>query len=370
MLGTGLALWNIRNPAYRVLLSAVLAAPAGAALVQVGITRVLVMVMPAAILTALGASAVMEWLRVRKVFSRVGLSLAVFALLAGANLYMLWDALAKGPVWFTDYGLTGMQYGAQQVFGAITDELAAHPAEHIVLSPTWANGTDVLARFFFRDPLPFELASPDGAFQQVQPLDNTLFVMTPEEFQRIPPTRFASVTVEKTLLYPDEQPGFYFVRLKYVENITQVIAQEEAVRHKPLSAWVTLGGQAMRVTYPRLDIGQIEDIFKDGSGGLVRTAAINPMRLELDFPTPWDIRGIMVRVGGMAMDMTVQAWMEGQAAPLSLSKHLPEAAELREVSFDFPAAGKIQRLVVEIKNTNDPPEGHVHLWQLQLKTLP
>lgn len=370
MLGVGLALWNIRNPAYRVLLSAVLAAPVGAALVQVGITRVLVMVMPMAILTALGASAGMEWLHDHKAIPRAALSLVVFALLAGANLSMVWDALADGLVWFTNYGLTGMQYGAQQVFGAIADELAVHPTEHIVLSPTWANGTDVLARFFFHDPLPFELASPDGAFQQIQPLENTLFVMTPEEFRRIPPTRFSSVVVKKRLLYPDGQPGFYFVHLKYVDNVAQVIAQEEAERHQPLLATVTLDGQAVRMTYPRLDIGQIEDIFNGGSGGLIRTAAINPMRLEFDFPTPRDIRGIMVRVGGMAMDITVQAWTEVQATPLRLSKHLPDATEMREVSFDIPSVGRIQRLALEIKNTNDPPEGHVHLWQLQFKTLP
>lgn len=369
-LGSGglvLALRNFRNPAYRTLLMAVLAAPAGAAMVQVGITRVLAMVAPMAVLTALGAQVALEWLHAHKAISRAALSLSVFGVLAVTNGYMLADALAHAPLWFHNYGLTGMQYGAQQVFGAVKDELKAHPGEHIVVSPTWANGTDVLARFFFADPLPFDLGSPDGAFQQVQPLENTLFVMVPDEFARIPPTRFAEVRVEKTLLYPDGQPGFYFVRLKYVDEIQQVIAREEAQRRQPVSETLVIDGQPARVTYPHLDIGQIQDIFSGSPDALIRSAAINPMRLAFDFSPPRVIRGIMLRVGGMAMDITVQAQAKGQAAPFKLSRSLPEAVELRDISFDFPAPVTLERLTVEIKNTNDPPDGHVHLWQLKLR---
>ncbi|HEX9018593.1 MAG TPA: glycosyltransferase family 39 protein, partial [Anaerolineaceae bacterium] len=70
LLGLGMSLRHFREPAYRALLAAVLAAPAGAALVQVGITRILVMVIPMAVLTALGASAALEWLLARVSLSR------------------------------------------------------------------------------------------------------------------------------------------------------------------------------------------------------------------------------------------------------------------------------------------------------------
>ncbi|TLN05736.1 hypothetical protein FDZ74_13360, partial [bacterium] len=56
-LGLGLTLWRIRRPEYRALLIALLAAPAGAALVGIGITRALFMGIPAAVITALGLSA-------------------------------------------------------------------------------------------------------------------------------------------------------------------------------------------------------------------------------------------------------------------------------------------------------------------------
>ncbi|HEX9018233.1 MAG TPA: hypothetical protein VF806_03555, partial [Anaerolineaceae bacterium] len=367
LLGLGMALRHFREPAYRVLLAAVLAAPAGAALVQVGITRILVMVIPMAILTALGVSAALEWLCARVYLPRTALSLAVFGLLAGVNLYMVWDALSNGPLWYTNYGLTGMQYGARQVFNAIADYHKAYPDRRILLSPTWTNGTDVLARFFFPDPLPFELASPDGAFQQVQPIDNTVFIMVPDEFARIPRTRFAEIRVEQTLLYPNGQPGFYFVQLKYVPNIAQVIAAEEARRHQPLTDTLVLGGQPVRVSYPQLDIGQIQDIFSRDPAALIRSAAINPMQLTFDFSTPRHIRGIMMRVGGMAMDITVQVGMAGKSVPLLQEKHLSEVTEMREVTFDFPSTLAANRLVVVIENTNEPPEGNVHLWHVEFK---
>ena len=41
---------------------------------------------------------------------------ALFVVLSGASLWMLRDALTKGPLWFGDYGLYGMQYGAKQLF--------------------------------------------------------------------------------------------------------------------------------------------------------------------------------------------------------------------------------------------------------------
>ena len=365
--GVVLALRNFRDPAYRTLLIAVLAAPAGAAIVQLGITRVLVMAAPMAVLTALGTQAALDWLREHTKIPRAILSLAVFGVLAITNLYMVWDSLAHAPLWFTNYGLTGMQYGAQQVFGAVQDELAAHPGEHIVVSPTWANGTDVLARFFFSDPLPFELGSPDGAFQQVQDLENTLFVMVPDEFARIPRTRFAEVRVEKILRYPDGQPGFYFVHLKYVDDIRQVIAREEAQRQQPLSGTLILEGQPVRVSYPQLDIGQIQDIFGSSPDALIRSAAINPMLLAFDFPSPRAIRGIMLRVGGMAMDISIQVQVKGQAAPLMFYRSLPEAVELRNISFTFPSVATVERMTVEIKNIHDPPQGHVHLWQLKFE---
>jgi hypothetical protein len=367
-LGIGLAVRRFRNPAYRTLLIAILAAPTGAALVRLGITRILVMVIPLAILTAIGTGYLIDWALRRWKISATLISLAVFAILAGTNLYMLRDALVNGPLWYSDYGLTGQQYGAQQVFGEIARYLKEKPGTHIVLSPSWANGTDVVARFFFNDPLPFELGSITGYFDEVRPLDDkTLFIMIPEEFVKIPSSRFTDVRVEKVINYPNGQPGFYFVRLKYVPNIQSVIASEEDARRQPRNSQVSINGQLVDVTFTPLDMGQIADLFDGKTDTLVRTSAINPMQLTFHFPAPLSIQSVILHVGGAATTAHLQVWPVGQETPVKMDLSVTEAPLPRDIQFNFPSQVTAARLSLDIQNTNDPPDGHVHVWEVTFK---
>jgi hypothetical protein len=292
----------------------------------------------------------------------------VFALLAGINLYMLRDALVNGPFWNHDYGLTGQQYGAQQVFGEIARYLQQQPDTHIILSPSWANGTDVIARFFFNDPLPFELGSIVGYFDEVRPLDDkTLFIMIPEEINRIPATRFTDIRVEKTIPYPDGRPGFYFVRLKYVPNIEKVIAREETQRRKLKNTVVTIGGQEVNLGYTALDMGEPKDLFDGDPNTITRSWAINPLKLHFDFPAPRSLKTVVFRIGGAATTIHLRAWPVGQEAPLDVTIDLPEEPRPRDAQYDFPSPVDVTRLWIDIANTNDPPEGHVHVWEVTLK---
>lgn len=365
LLGVALALWRVRSPSYRALLVAVLAAPTGAALVRLGITRVLVMVVPMAILTALGAQYLLDWARQR--WKNLGALLppVVFLLLAGGSLFMLRDALANGPLWYRDYGLTGLQYGARQVFAEIRDYLDERPGTHVILSPSWSNGTDVVARFFFEDPLPFELGSVTGFFDEIKPLDDkTLFIMIPEEFADIPPSRFTSVTVEKTLPYPDGRPGFYFVRLQYVPDIESVMAAEEAQRRLPKKQRIVIGDREVDVSYTLLDMGEIGTLFDGDRDSLARTWAINPMQLAFDFPKPYPMKGVLVRVGGAATTFRLKVWHTGRVDAVEINQAVPEDPRPRDVRLDFPAQWNVIRLEMEIMNTNDPPDGHVHVWEV------
>src|SRR5207248_3237163 len=108
------------------------------------------------LLAGFGLNAIMEWAsgRLNKWRSAsslpVGLvSVVTFGVLAWASLGMLNAALTHGPLWYRDYGLYGMQYGAEQLFAqAIPAELAADPNVKIMVSSTWANGTDEFSTFF------------------------------------------------------------------------------------------------------------------------------------------------------------------------------------------------------------------------------
>lgn len=368
LLGIGLAFRFIGRPAYRTMLIAVLAAPAGAAMVRLGVTRALTMVIPMAILTALAISALLEWVHRRWNLSSRLLSVGVFLVLSAVNIFMLRDSLVNGPFWYRDYGLTGMQYGARQVFGEIAHYLEASPNTHIVLSPSWANGTDVIARFFFPDPLPFELGSAEGYYGAARPqASDQVFIMIPEEFQSLPENLFSSVAVEKVVTYPNGQPGFYFVRLEYSPDIEEIIADELARRRQLGGLLVPINGEKVMLSFTQLDMGEITHLFDGDSHTLVRTFAVNPMQLIFDFPSPRQLESLTLRIGGSATRLTIRAWSDGLPEPVELVRNFAEAPMPRDIQFDLPGSQAITRLGIEVLNANDPSDGHVHLWEVTFR---
>lgn len=365
LLGLALAIYYFRRPAYRVLLAAVLAAPSGAALVDLGITRALVMVIPMAVLTALGASALLEWLHRRKGVSRTLMATTVFLILAGGNLYLLGDALANGPHWHQHYGLSGMQWGAQQLFGEVKTHLRENPETRMIVSPSWANGADVIARFFFDDPLPFEMGNANRFYTSLQPLDqNTLFVLTHEEYEAIPSEKFAEIKVEKTLPYPDGRPGFYFVRLRYADNIEEILAAEKRARAQLQTERLIVDGEPVVVGYTQLDMGEIARVFDGDPGTLVRTFAINPLQITLDFAQPRAMSSICFHIGGAPAAIHLKIWQAGSDSPVAFSQQFVETPQPRDAVLNFDSTMQVNRITAEIYNSADPPDGHVHLWEI------
>ncbi len=83
--GLVITIKNFKSSAHRVLLIAVLAAPSGAALVGLGITRSMTIVIPHVLFCAIALSAGLDWLSTRKL-SRLALNLSVFAMLVCLQL--------------------------------------------------------------------------------------------------------------------------------------------------------------------------------------------------------------------------------------------------------------------------------------------
>ncbi len=315
--GLILSVVRLRQPAYRAVLIALAAAPTGSALVQINITRSLVMLIPLTLLSCLGIGWCWEQagrlIHRRKpqetVFAarRSTLGAGIFLVLAGLNVYMLADALQNGPLWYQDYTLTGMQYGARQMFGAVREYAESHPDRRLFVSPVWANGTDTVKRFFVPDDLPVELGSVTGYINQHLPLDdNLVFVLIPEEFQQVISSgKFKTAQVEQILNYPNGQPGFYFVRLSYVENIDQILEAEREQRRKLLETDLIVDGQVVHVAYSALDIGQIESAFDRNEATLLRTLEANPMVIQLDFTDPRPLSGMKFYIGGTNAQLTV-----------------------------------------------------------------
>jgi hypothetical protein len=382
-----LAFRRIRQPEYRLLLIALLAVPLGGAVVMVGITRVLALVIPAAFLTALGIAWTLTWLEdpaaclkgwgVRCIPSwlerwklpQALLSLGLFVVLAAANVAMLTDALRNGPLWYRDYGMGGMQYGAKQGFTAAQDYLDEHPQAQIIFSPTWANGTDVLARFFLGDPLPIQVGSIQGHLIRRMPLDkNTLFVVTPEEYQSILESeKLTGVQVEQILPFPDGNPGFYFIHLRYVDNIDEIFASEQEQRRVLQSDVVEINGDAVPVRYSALDMGDIRLAFDGDDFTLLRSFEANPLVIELDFPQPRRMSGFAIITGSAAVEIHAAVTQSTGETPLDFSIQHLGSIEQPQASLDFGKSLLVDQLRIEVQDANQQEPAHVHVWEIEFE---
>lgn len=371
--GLGLAFARIRKPEYRVILAAMLAAPAGAALVGSGITRLLFMVIPAALLGGIGFSTTLEWLieRLRQSSLRErlfpGISLIVFIAMSAAGGFMLRDALVNGPTWYDDYGLGGMQYGGDSLFSTVRTYLDENPNARILLSPSWANGTDVIARFFFDDPLPFTLGSVVGHLGEYVPIEpDEVFILLPEELDQVRASgKFKTIEIEDTVNYPNGQPGFYFTRLAYVDDAEAVFEQELSRRHQlKEETLILLDGTEAAVAYSVLDIGVIKLAFDGNPNSLIRTFEANPFKINLTFSEARPLDGLQLRVGGVATRVTALVYMAGESLPRSYSAEGGESPAPRELFLDFYETRMIEAVQIEILNARDSEPAHVHLWEI------
>lgn len=407
LIGLAVTLWNFHSSAYRALLIALLAAPTGSALVQIGITRALVFVVPITLLTAIGLVKALEFLidpigQLRAVrppgflawFGQAGIKLAeqpmfagplngwrephpvsartvgvvMFVILVGANFFMLGDALLKGPTWFQQYDMGGMQYGAIPLFREVKQYIQEHPDLHLMVSPDWANGTDVVARFFFSNPLPFDMGSYKGYENSYNPdLKNRAFVLIPAEWDEASTSnKFTNIQVDKILNYPNGQPGFYFVRMQYAANVEQIMQSEVEARKQLQEAYITLDGAPVKVKYSTLDMGLIDNLFDGSKQTLVRTMEANPFVLEMDFSNPRPISGIAATVGAMQAEIIVRATTpDGQVKEYQTVFNSTPENQTTEI--DFEQSWSVQTLNIDVRNMNTGEPANVHVYEIQLK---
>jgi hypothetical protein len=342
-----------------------LVAPVGAALVQIGITRTLVFIIPATILITLGINQILVWLGNYR-FPHKTMAIGLFAILTTFNIIMLRDVLTNAPTWYKDYGLGGLQYGAQELFPKIQDHLEVDPELDIILSPTWANGTDIVARFFLSDPLPIQIGSIDGhLFQQLPLDDNMLFVMTSEEFQKAQESdKFTDIQVTDTLAYPDGDPGFYFVKLNYVEEIASVLAKEQEERRVLRSAVIDLDGEAVQVKHSLLDIGEAAHMFDGDEHTLGRTMEANPAIVELNFSESRPISGVSVIIGSTEAEIRASLFPTVGSQSIEYAEIFQGTVSQPEAVFDFGKTVMVQSIRLEVSDLRQGEPANVHIWEI------
>jgi hypothetical protein len=370
LIGLAICLRRFRSSPHRAVLLAALATPVGAALVDVGIARVLAFIIPANILAGLGLEWVLERLQRRAPYKL--LAAGTFVVLAWGSFALLRTALVAGPLWFSDYGLYGMQYGARQLFEeAIPEYLRQDPDVEFLVSSTWANGADNFIQFFFT-PEERKRVRMDGINNYLfkrRPLDqNDIFVMTQSEYdQAIASPKFQQVEVERVIPYPDGTPGFYFTRLEYVDNVDQIFASEQEARRQLVEAEVEIDGQKARLLHSQTDMGLPAQMFDGDRYTLLRGLDANPFILDFYFSSPRTVSSLRAEFGMVDLALTVQLYTQPDAEPAIYRQTFNKPAG--EAGIEMPldqTSQSFTRLRLEILNIFSGETANIHIRELDL----
>lgn len=382
--GLILSLWRWRASAFRTVLFAALAAPAGAALAEIGITRALVFVVPASLLTALGLDVILttaESLSKRLESRRLPalvlgnlVSLLAFASLVVINVAMLADSLRNGPTWYTDYGLYGMQYGAKQIYQqTVVPALKADSQARFYITPSWANGAEHFVNFFvpreFQSRVAlgqiYDFINPDRPFT-----DNDYFVATWLEFEKIRnDPKFTQVTVRSTIPYPNGETGFYIFNARLVENIRQVLAEEDLARRTPVEQTIEWMGQSVRVRHSQLSGGRLEDLIDGDPETLARGERANPIFYEFFFSQPLAASELVLTTGSMRdFDVQVLVYPPGETRAIEYSKKFTDLPDDPTITIRFEnGPAQFDHLVLLVRDNNQGAVAQVHIREIQFR---
>ncbi len=214
------------------------------------------------------------------------------------------------------------------------------------------------------------MSNIDYFMNERRPLDqNTMLVMTPQEYDKARSSgKFKQVEIEQVLSYPDGTPGFYFVRLAYVDNLAEIVAQEKAARSKPVTEPIEIDGQTVQVSHSIFDGGQLRDLFDGDTYTLARGLEANPLIIELAFPQPRPLKGLGADFGSMDFTLTAKLYPEGSEEPVVYSESyrgLPSDPHV-ELPFD-KGPETVSKLRLEILQQNAGNEAHVHVRELKLR---
>ncbi|GAB4486437.1 MAG: hypothetical protein Fur0016_13830 [Anaerolineales bacterium] len=382
--GAALSLWRWRSPAHRLLLLAALAAPSGAALAEIGITRVLVFVIPASLLTAIGLDwllatieSVLKQAKPQK-FSAANagnlLSLLTFVPLVLINFAMLSDALRNGPTWYTDYGLYGMQYGAKQIYQeTVVPALQQDPQAHFIITPSWANGGEHFVGFFVPPNLQprvalgqvYDFINPEQPFT-----DKDYFVVTWLEYEKIKAdAKFAHVNVRSIIPYPNGEPGFYILNIGLASNIAELLAAEDLAQRTPVEETIQWMGQTVRVRHSHLSGGRLQDVIDGDPYSLARGERDNPIVYEFFFSQPITASELVLTTGSMRnFDVVIRVYAVGEEIPVEYSNKFLDLPDDPTLTIPFEnGPGQFDRISISVKDNNQGEVAQVHIREIVLR---
>ena len=351
---------------YRILILVLLMAPAGGSLVARGVTRILIMVIPFTCLALIGINWLLGWIEKRVKINNAIAPAFLFVLLFGINIHLCYDAINNGAKWDSNYGMGGLQYGTSELAEKIPQYLEQlDDPQNLMLTPTWANGTDIVMRFFFGTPLPFRIGNIDMYITTYNPMpDELILIMTDHEYNNmIESKKFDHIQIIDTIYYPDGQPGFYFVKLQYVDNIEEIFRAEAAERKVLQVGEIEVSGVPALVSYSYLDMGQLSDLFDNNDASITRTFEANPMIVKVQYDYPVNLESCTAHIGGTPSEVDLSLFDKHEQLVGEYHIDAEGQASPRTVDFNITPVDDISEVILSLANAGEGEPSHVHLWE-------
>jgi len=358
---------EIKQPAYRDLFLMTLLTPLGAATVGIGITRTMSFLIPATLWSAIGIDLLLNLVK-RQSSSRIA-SVGLFATLVGISIWLTSAALTQGPYWDDDYGLGGMQYGAMQVFPLAGEKLESGEYDLIYITPTWANGADIVKRFFLPDELPILIGNAESFLsryrEELSP--RVLFILTAREYAQLTGSdKVTDLRVDEVIDYPDGTHGFYLVSMRYADGVEEVFAAEQAERERPVTDRVELDAIAFNFSHPRLDLGLVQHMFDNDTYTMARAEWGNPATYILDFDQPVQLSGLTLTTGSMDYDLSITLTLD-DGTQRQVNQRFIDLPDDPTTSVVFGNASlSVSQLAFEILNPTGGEDFQIHIREIQL----
>ena len=366
LIGLVVSVKRIRQIGYRLIVLTLLIAPLGGALAAVSIQRDLLMILPAALLTPIGLEVTLVPVIKRVAYPRV--ASVVGAALIVINIGLTSNAVLNGPTWYDDYGLYGLQFGAREVFTAARDYLAERPAAIVNLFPlNWFNGPGALLQFFIEPGQEVRfLEFDDFLWRRFAVTERDVFVLDRAQVDQLQSDpKFARVEVLQTIRLPNDQPGFYFVRLAYSAQADALFDAERRARAVPVTEAVDVAGERLLVTHTPFDLNSAAQLFDGDDAAPARTAALNPAVITVTFAAPRTLNGLSIHADVKEAELRAHLLdSAGQvlADTAQTYRGLPTSPTL-DLSFGKPIT-EVHTVGLTLTDLNPTGDDYVHVREI------
>ena len=367
--GGWLAIQRFHRPEYRLLWIGLLSASLGAAPFGGKLPHLLPAVPLLAAFAVIGLDAALNELaqRWRRMPDWLPAPLLLLAA-GGGSVILLFSALTGSRNWPQDYHREGLQFGALQIYETAQAYVRSHPERSVLVWPGWSNDPDALRRFF----APENLERIQNGFlepylyRRDPAIDQLAFLLPADLYTQIQASNKFDISPIESIPYPNGQPAFSLVELAYSPQFEQILAQESAERRALVNGKIELGGETVTVRSSALDIGVPANLFDSSRVSLVRTAAANPLVVELIFQQPRSLQGVLLLLGAEPIKVAVILNPGDGSKRVTYSLKTETSDAMKEVKVDFDGAHLVSSLRLEVLDEGAGEPAHVHLWEIQL----